>query len=53
VIWQGIATATTTPSGLSGGLAGYLAVGRGTTAPFTSLSGYCYADAHRFEMVRH
>ena len=52
VIWSGIVTAGVGSSGLSGGLAGYLALGRGTTAPFASLSGYCYADAHRFEMVR-
>ena len=53
VSWQVIGTAKTTSSGLAGGLAGWLGVGRGTTAPFASLSGYCYAAAHRFEMVRH
>jgi hypothetical protein len=52
VIWAGTVTGQTTTSGVSGHLTGYLGVGRGTTAPFASLSGYCYADAHRFEMVR-
>ena len=51
-IAEGIVTATVTPAGISGTLSGEVAVGRGLVAPFSTLLGSCYADAHRYDMTR-
>lgn len=49
---SGIATAKTTPSGLSGVLSGAIELARGNTAPFASILAYCSAEAHHFDMIR-
>jgi hypothetical protein len=52
LIIDGIATATISPTRITGTLNGELLVVQGNAAPFTRILSRCSGSSHRFEMVR-